>query len=277
MRKVGIVAGGGKLPLMVIEACQKQGRLFHVFALKGQARPEDYSNKLPISWIRLGDVGKGFSIAKQEQCQDILLIGSVRRPSFSEIRPDWKGVKFLAKAGIKSLGDDGLLRAVIAEIEKEGFHVIGADSILSDCLAPLGIYGRIKPDKEAKKDIARGFEVAKALGHVDVGQSVIVADGIVLAVEAIEGTDALIARSKDLHRSGTRGVLVKVRKPKQERRADLPTIGTQTIENAAAAGLKGIAIEEGSTFVVDMKSVIELANRLGLFVVGVNASCLQEK
>lgn len=277
MNKLGIVAGGGKLPLMVIEACQQQGRPFHVFALKGQAVPTDYPLSWPVSWIRLGDVGKGFAIARREKCLDIMLIGSVKRPGFSEIRPDWQGMKFLAKAGLKSLGDDGLLRAVIKEIEKEGFHVVGADTVLTDCLAPLGVYGRVQPDTQARKDIARGFSVAKALGKADVGQSVIVADGLVLAVEAIEGTDALILRSKDLHRPQTHGVLVKVKKPAQEQRADLPTIGTRTIENAAAVGLKGIAVEKDSTFIVDMKAVVELADRLGLFVMGVDASCLKEK
>lgn len=277
MRKLGIVAGKGKLPLLVIEACQRQGRPFFVMALKGHAEPENFPKDIPHEWIRLGDIGKAFSLAHQEKCEDILLIGAVKRPSFSQIRPDWRGVKFFAKAGVKALGDDGLLKAAIDEIEKDGFQVIGADEILTDMLAQKGVYGKVKPDKQALKDMARGFEVAKALGAVDVGQSVIVADGIVLAVEAIEGTDALILRSKQLHRPQTKGVLVKVKKPHQERRVDLPTIGVQTIENAASAGLAGIAVEQASAFVVDKKAMVARADELGLFVLGIDEKCLKKK
>ena len=269
MKKLGIVAGQGDLPIMTIKACQEQGRPFHVLAIEGHAEPERYLKDWPVSWIRLGKVGKALKIAKENNVEEIVMIGAVRRPSFLQLFPDWRGLRFFSKAGIKALGDDGLLRAAIQEIEKEGFKVIGADEILKDCVSTLGIYGKIQPDKQAMQDIAKGFEVAKELGKADVGQSVVVADGLVLGVEAIEGTDALITRSGPLARSKIKPVLVKVKKPQQERRADLPTIGVKTIENASAAGFCGIAIEAGTTLVVDKAEVIKRANKLGLFVMGV--------
>lgn len=275
MKKLGIVAGRGELPLMLIKACQEQNRPFHVLALKDHADPELYAPDLPISWIRLGDVGKGLRIAHDNKIEEIVMIGAVRRPSFSQIRPDWRGVKFFAKAGLKALGDDGILKAAIDELEKEGFTVIGADSILKDSMSTLGLYGKVKPDKQALKDIAKGYQVAKILGQADVGQSVVVADGLVLGVEAIEGTDALIMRSGSLARSDVKPVLVKVKKPKQETRADLPTIGTQTVINAFSAGFAGIAVEAGSAFVVDRSAVIKKADELGIFVLGIDETCQQ--
>lgn len=275
MKKLGIVAGRGELPLMLIKACQEQNRPFHVLALKDHADPELYAPDLPISWIRLGDVGKGLRIAHDNKIEEIVMIGAVRRPSFSQIRPDWRGVKFFAKAGLKALGDDGILKAAIDELEKEGFTVIGADSILKDSMSTLGLYGKVKPDKQALKDIAKGYQVAKILGQADVGQSVVVADGLVLGVEAIEGTDALIMRSGSLARSEVKPVLVKVKKPKQETRADLPTIGTQTVINAFSAGFAGIAVEAGSAFVVDRSAVIKKADELGIFVLGIDETCQQ--
>lgn len=271
MRKLGIVAGAGELPKLVMDACQRQGRPYFVMALKGHANP----NLMPPDavWVRLGAVGKSFDLAHENGVEDVLMIGAVRRPTLSELRPDWKGLKFFAKAGVKSLGDDGLLTAIIHEIEKDGFHVIGADEILTDSLSTVGVYGRIKPSKQNKEDIAKGYSVAKILGQADVGQSVIVADGLVLGVEAIEGTDALIKRCRDLHRSDVKGVLVKVKKPHQERRADLPTIGVQTLENAAASGLAGVAVEKQSAFIVNKEVVIDKANALGLFLVGVDETC----
>lgn len=277
MRMLGIIAGAGELPKQVIEACDALRRPYVVVALKGFACPDLLPcDKKKIHWVRLGAMGSTCRLLHQKGVQELVLIGAVRRPSLSSLRPDWRGVKFLAKAGLKSLGDDGLLKAIISEIEREGFTVIGADALLTDVVARRGVYGKVKPTKQHHLDILKGFEVAQVLGAADVGQSVIVADGLVLGVEAIEGTDALMARCKDLPRSQVKGVLVKVKKPHQERRVDLPTIGVQTIENAAKYGLSGIAVEAGSAFVVNEQAVVEKANQLGLFLVGVDAQCLNK-
>ena len=275
MKKLGIVAGKGQLPLLLIEACQQQKRPFFVLALDGYAAP--LPADVPHATIRLGAVGKAFALLKQQKVKQIVMIGAVRRPSLWELRPDFRALKFLLQVGVRALGDDGLLKGIIAQIEAEGYEVIGADQILTQHLAYKGVYGKVKPSPKAWQDIKKGFSVAKTLGLADVGQAVIVAGGLVLGVEAIEGTDALIQRCQNLRRRGTKGVLVKVKKPQQERRADLPTIGVDTVIQAARCGLQGIAVEEGAAFVVQPQEVVRQADKLGLFVVGVNEGCLKNK
>lgn len=199
------------------------------------------------------------------------MAGPVRRPTLRELAPDWRTARFFARLGLKALGDDSLLKAVIAELEGEGFRVVGLHSILGDILAQEGVWGRHRPDDQATADIERGLRVGLALGAFDVGQSVVVQQGIVLGVEAIEGTDALLERCGTLGRGGPGGVLVKLAKPGQERRVDLPTIGPQTVRNCAAAGLRGIAVEAGSAIVVNRDAVITAADAAGMFVCGVRA------
>jgi len=195
----------------------------------------------------------------------------VRRPSLASLMPDWRAAKFFARIGLRALGDDGLLSAIIKELELEGFRVVGIESILGGLLAPKGPLGRIEPDEQARADIARGLEVARALGALDIGQAAVVQQGIVLGVEAADGTDALIARAGSLRREGPGGVLVKIAKPGQERRVDLPTIGVRTVEAAANAGLRGIAVEAGAALVVDRAAVAAAADGAALFVLGVEA------
>ncbi len=268
MRKLGIVAGGGGFPGLIIAACRAEGRPFHVLALEGHADPVVIGDA-PADWIRLGAVGTGFRHLHDQKVEDIVMIGPVRRPSVRELAPDLRTAAFFAKVGLKSLGDDGLLRAVVREIESEGFQVIGIDQVLADCLAAKGVFGAHSPDEAASVDIARGFEVARGLGALDVGQAVVVQQGVVLGVEAIEGTDALIKRCAPLQRPGPGGVLVKRHKPGQDRRLDLPTIGPDTVRTAASAGLRGIAVEAGQTLVLGRAQVIIEADRSGLFVLGV--------
>ena len=267
--KLGIVAGNGSLPMALIKECQKQNRPFCVLALKGHANPDLIPADVSVKWIRLGAVGQGFAEMKKQGVGEIVLIGGVRRPSLKELCPDLRGLKFFAKIGIKALGDDGLLRAVIKEIESEGFKVVGIDDIMPSLLAPKGVLGSIQPNEADTSDMKRGFEVAKLLGKADVGQAVIVQQGLVLSVEGIEGTAQLIKRTKELKRSGDGGVLVKVSKPQQERRVDLPTIGPNTIQDIKDAGFKGIAIEANSVLIAECEQTIKLADKLGIFIVGI--------
>ncbi|HSV28956.1 MAG TPA: UDP-2,3-diacylglucosamine diphosphatase LpxI [Candidatus Omnitrophota bacterium] len=265
--KLGIVAGGGEFPGLVIAACRAQGRPFHVLALSGHADPIVIGDA-PADWIRLGEAGTGLKILREAGVTELVMIGPVRRPSLSELAPDWWSTKFFAKVGLKALGDDGLLRALAGALEAEGFRIVGIDDVLSDCLAPEGVFGATQPDEQARADIARGWEVAKALGALDVGQAVVVQQGLVLGVEAIEGTDRLITRCGELKREGVGGVLVKVKKPGQDRRLDLPTIGLATVRGAAAAGLRGIVVEAGGALVLGREALAAEADRLGLFVLG---------
>jgi DUF1009 family protein len=267
--KLGIIAGGGGLPLQVIQACLQNRRNFFVIALKDQTDPAVVA-AIPHEWVSLGKSGKALKKLKEQNVSDLVMVGSVSRPTFSSIGLDLWTTKFLVKAGAAALGDDGLLGALVREIEKEGFRVVGVDEIMPSLLAPLGIYGKHKPDDQALADIRRGVEVARGIGALDVGQGAVVQEGLVLGVEAIEGTNRLLARCKDLKRKGPGGVLVKLKKPEQESRADLPTVGVETIKQAASAGLRGIAIEAGNTLVVDRENAIAEADKTGLFLIGID-------
>ncbi len=197
------------------------------------------------------------------------MIGPVRRPSLLDLRPDAEGAKLLARIGRAAFaGDDGLLAAVIRVLTEEGFRVIGAQEIIREGLAPAGVLTRVQPDAQAMTDINRGVQVARLLGSADVGQGCVVQQGLVLAVEAIEGTDAMLVRAGALRRDGVGGVLVKLVKPGQDRRADLPTIGPDTVRNAAAAGLRGVAFEANATILADREACLAAAETAGLFLLG---------
>jgi DUF1009 family protein len=266
--KLCIVAGGGRLPRLLIDACRTSGREFFVLALRGQADPE-VVEQVPHEWIRMGAAGKGFAILKEQGVKELVMAGRVRRPSLLDLRPDMRVMKFFAKLGRKGIGDDGLLRAVIDEVESEGYHVIGAHDVLPQLTAQEGPMGAVEPDRQADADIVRGMAVLSALSEVDIGQAVVVQQGIVLGVEAVEGTDALIERCKELKRDGVGGVLVKFSKHGQETRVDMPTIGPETIRHVAAAGLRGIAVGAGTTIILDIDEVVRAADDSGVFLVGV--------
>jgi DUF1009 family protein len=266
--KLGIIAGGGGLPARLVEVCRGSGRAVFVLAFEGQTDPATVAG-VDHAWVRLGQVRPALEALHDAGVEELVLIGPVKRPSMNEIGFDLRSAKFMAKIAAQGLGDDGLLRAAIGALEDEGFTVIGADDILADLLAPLGQIGPGRPDPQAESDIARGLEVLRALGAVDVGQAVVVQQGIVLGVEADEGTDGLLARCADLAREGPGGVLVKIRKPGQDRRVDLPTLGTETVAGAVRAGLRGIAVEAGSSLIVDRTAVAAAADAAGIFVIGI--------
>ncbi len=266
--KLGIIAGGGAVPRQLIGACQSLGRPFYVFCLEGHADP-DLAKDVPHSWLRLGEGGKLKELFAEQGITEVVMIGRVRRPSLFEIKPDWFTVKVLAKIGMNSLGDDGLLCAIGKVFEEEGgVRVLGAHEVFAELLTPEGVLTKTQPDEDAQKDIQRGIDVAKALGAVDVGQSVVVQQGIVLGVEAVEGTDALLARCASLRREGPGGVLVKIAKPQQDNRFDLPTMGPETVAAAAQAGLRGIAVQAGRSLLVEREKTFAGADKMGLFVVG---------
>jgi DUF1009 family protein len=263
--KLAIVAGGGDLPRMLVDACRAAGREFVVIAFTGHADPAALRD-VPHVWLRLGAVGRGLAILREEGVEDVVMAGAVRRPSLVSLRPDWRAVRFLMKLGRRGIGDDGLLRRIVREFEEEGFRVVGADEILTNLTSSPGTLGMVEPDAAAMHDIARGIEVLRIISGADVGQAVVVQDGIVLGVEAVEGTDALLSRCDGLRREGPGGVLVKMRKTGQETRVDLPTIGPETVRGAAAAGLRGIAVEAGGVLILDQAETIRLAGEAGLFV-----------
>lgn len=270
VKKLGIIAGGGSIPKMLIEHCRQNGRPYFVLAIEGNADKDILSDEVPHMWIRIGQAGSGFKKFAEEKVQEVVMIGTIRRPSFSDLVPDWKTTAFFAKVGMKALGDDGILRALVNEIESEGMIVRGIHEVIPELLVKEGVLGKVKPDKQAWADIKRGVEVVTELGRLDIGQGAVIQQGLVLAVEAIEGTDKMLLRCGDYKRKGPGGVLVKLRKPQQDMRIDLPTFGVRTIENAHKAGLRGVALHAGNGLIVDEAEAIKMADKLGLFVVGVN-------
>jgi UDP-2,3-diacylglucosamine hydrolase len=266
--RLGIVAGDGSLPRVLIQSCRTKGRDFFVLALKGAAEPETVRG-VPHAWCRIGAAAEALSLLRENKVTELVLAGGIRRPSLISLRPDWRAAKLFARIGYRVIGDDALLSAVVDELENEGFRVLGVDQLLQAEPVGEGPMGKISPDPQSEVDILRGLHVARAIGALDIGQAVVVQQGLVLGVEAIEGTDELLRRCGALRRDGPGGVLVKVEKPGQERRADRPTIGPRTVALAAEAGLSGIAIEAETTIVLDRDDVIRNADYAGLFVVGV--------
>ncbi len=266
---LGILAGGGPLPGQVANAAQAAGRPVFLVGLEGFAEPAVLA-PYPNQTIRLGAAGQILAALRSANVRDLVLVGPVRRPSVFDLRPDAEGVKIMARVGRAAFGgDDGLLAAVVRVLAEEGFNVIGAHEILTESLGRKGVLTAAKPDAQAQSDIDRGIEVVRALGRVDVGQGCVVQMGIVLAVEAIEGTDAMLTRAGPLHRPGPGGVLVKLVKPGQDRRADLPTIGPGTVEACLASGLRGIAFEANGTMLTDEKATIAGADAGGMFLTGI--------
>ena len=264
---LGILAGGGELPLRVARAARNAGRPVFAVVLSGWGDPAQWAG-LPHAVERPGAAGRILSLLRDAGVRQLVLTGRARRPSVSALRPDAVGVRVVARIGTGFLlGDDGLLRAVARVLEEEGFEVVSPQSVLAGLLPESGLLGRAAaPDEAARADIRRGIAVCRALGAADVGQAVVVQQGLVLGVEAIEGTDALLARCGTLRREGRGGVLVKLAKPGQDRRLDLPAVGPETVRNAAAAGLVGIAFGAGATVLLDRGATVAAADAAGLFL-----------
>lgn len=267
--KLGIIAGSGDFPERVIAAAIGDNRDVFVIAFDGETDMPSITT-VPHAWVHLGHIGNAIRILKQEGITDVVLAGKVRRPSLPSLRFDVQGLKLLSRI-IKSqvYGDNAIFSTIVTFLEDTGFNVIGADHIFSELLAPVGQIGSVAPDDTALADIKIGAKAATLIGSMDIGQAAVVQNGVVIGVEAIEGTDALIARCATLQSEARGGVLVKMKKPKQESRIDLPAIGVTTIVNAHKAGLKGIALEAGGAIIIDRQAVIDRANNLGLFIVGI--------
>ncbi len=267
--KLGIIAGGGALPARIVASCRLQNTPYRLIRIVGAA--DKSLLELPGDDCGIGETGKMLRILKEEACDAVVFAGVVKRPDFTNLKVDWRGAALLPKAVAAAVrGDGALLRLMVETAESEGLKVVGAEETVGGLAAPKGALGAITPTAASFDDIKKATAVIRALGPFDVGQAAVVANGLVLAVEAAEGTDAMLARCAGLPEQlkGTGGVLVKCPKPAQERRIDLPTIGPDTINRADAAQLSGIAIEAGSALVIDRKATAKLADELGLFVYG---------
>lgn len=267
---LAIFAGRGILPKMLIDDCQKKGRPFSVFLLEGEKYEIDYSSFNPIK-MRYGEVERFLAAMRENNIKDLVFVGGVTKPNFSSLKVDKRGTILLAKIlASKILGDDAVLRAVIKFFEKEGLRIVPINELLLDLAPKKSILSKIQPSKEEMADIEIAVKAIKAMSHFDIGQSVVVAQKQIIAVEALEGTDRMILRCADLPvEYNKEAILVKLKKSNQSSKADLPTIGVSTVNNCYASRIKGIAIQSGSTLIIDRDQVISLVNKLGMFLIAI--------
>jgi DUF1009 family protein len=272
MAKIGIIAGDGSLPAQLLRTCKSDGRDVFAIALDGITVPETVAG-YPHEWVNIAKVGKIIDLLRKNRCVEVCLAGGVGRPELSSLKPDLKGVALVSRL-VKAAkrGEGAILEAIVAYLGEQGFRVLGAEEVMGSILAKSGVLGAVAPGESDHDDIARGVAVVDALGTLDVGQGCVVRDGLVLAVEAAEGTDAMVRRCEQFRRAAPAGVLVKLTKPGQERRVDLPTIGRSTVEAARDAGLRGVAVEAGGTLIVDQDDVVAAADSAGLFLFGVDVA-----
>ncbi len=271
---LGLICGAGAVPFAVADAVRRRGRPVVLFALRGWADAAAV-RAYPHHWIALGQFGRFCRLARNEQCRDLVLVGGLIRPSLLQLRLDWGTLQQLPLI-IRSFrgGDDHLLSGMGRMFEGAGFRMLGAHEAAPEITAPDGALGRLRPSAAVADDIVRGFALLAAMSAFDVGQAAVIAGSRVLAVEAAEGTDAMLDRVAAMRESGRiaspagTGVLVKAPKRRQDRRFDLPSIGPDTIMRASRAGLAGAAVIAGATIVAEPQRLVEAADRAGLFVVG---------
>ncbi|MFA5072404.1 MAG: UDP-2,3-diacylglucosamine diphosphatase LpxI [Nitrospirota bacterium] len=261
---IGLIAGNGTFPLLFARAAHEKGIKVIAVAHEGETQPELAQCVEKIFWVKVGQLGKLISVLKEQGVRDVMMAGGIKKTHlFSGALPDLRGIAFLAKMVHKK--DDSILRAIAGELESEGIVVRESTLYLDHILASSGVLTKRKPTKQEQHDIDFGWQMAKEIGRLDIGQTVLVKDQAVLAVEAIEGTDETIRRGGTLCRSGA--VVVKVCKPQQDLRFDLPAIGTQTIMTMESVKASCLAIEAGKTIIIDRETVIQNANKAGISII----------
>ncbi len=271
--KLGLIAGGGELPHAIARRCEAEGRAVYVVRLAGFA--DAHLERWPGDTFGMAEIGGILKALKREGCGAVCLAGTVNRPDFKMLKPDLKGASVLPGIiAAATRGDDALLRKILSVFEVEGYAIEGADDILGGDMLRSGELGAVTPDAEQLADLKKALHVAEKAGELDIGQGAVVCDGLVLAVEAQEGTDAMLSRvaglPETLRGSATarKGALGKAPKPIQDLRVDMPVIGTRTVEMAAAAGLAGIGGVAGRLILIDREAIVATADRLGLYVWG---------
>ena len=273
---LGIVAGLGELPVRLAAAATADGREVYILRLNGFVEPR--LDRYRGETVGLGEPGRAVKLLKAAGCEELVFAGIVRRPEFGKLRLDWSGARLLPdvlRAARK--GDDALLRVILSYFEAQGLRIVGAHEVQKNLLAPEGLIAGPAPDTAARDDIETALVTAREIGRLDIGQGAVVCNGLVLAVEAQEGTDAMLERCRQLDEAlrgapgARRGVLAKCPKPIQSRNVDLPTIGMTTLLGADAAGLAGIVVEAGGALVLDRDQLVGEAEARGVFILGVAA------
>lgn len=266
-RKLGLIAGLGELPVQIANEARESGRPVYVLRLAGfvERQLSEFEGEI----VGIGEVGRQIKLLKSANCEDVVFAGIVKRPDFSNLKLDMRGARLLPKVlAAARKGDDALLRTLVGTFEKEGFRVVGAEEVSGKLLAAEGAICGDEPVEEILSDMKRAAEVAGIIGKQDIGQACVVRAGLVIAVEAQEGTDEMLKRVAMLPKGEGGGVLVKRPKPIQERRIDLPTIGEGTIEAASSAGLVAIGLEADGALILDLMACKKKARELGIAIYG---------
>lgn len=262
--KIGIIAGGGQFPFMVADSARNQGFSVIAVAFEGEADPTLTDSVDKIVWIKLGQLGKLIKAFKNNNIKKALMAGTItKRKMFDKVRPDLRGLTFISKFAV--FHDDNILRALADELAAEDIEIISSTSCLPEIIARKGCLTKRKPRKEEKTDIRIGWNIAKELGRLDIGQCVVIKRKTVLALEAIDGTNETILRGGKI--AGKDAVVVKVSKPNQDMRFDVPSIGLETIKVMSRVHASTLAIEAGKTLIFDQTDMIELANKSGISVI----------
>jgi DUF1009 family protein len=264
MEPIGLVAGSGRFPVLFAQAAAAAGRSVVAAAHEGETDPQLERHVAKLAWVKLGQLGRIAEVLREAGCREAVFCGGLRKVRLFDLRPDWLGVKVLA--GLRSFGDDAALRAIAEALERQGVRVTSPPPLVPELLAPRGPLGGRGLTGEQRSDAEVGFSVARSLGALDVGQTVVVRRGVVLAVEAIEGTDACIARGGALAEGA---VVVKAFKPQQDARFDVPAVGPETIAAMQAARCAALALEAGKAVVLDREALAAAADRAGIAVEGI--------
>ncbi len=265
-KKIGIIAGQGRFPHLFARAAKEEGYQVVVVAHEGESLPDIADLADRCYWVKLGQLGKIIKIFKSEGVSEAVFLGAITKTNiFSHIRPDLRGLALWSK--IDHRHDDGILRAVADELEKEGIRVVESTRYLTSLLFPKGLLSKKRPSSAQQEDIRFGWEMAKAIGRLDIGQCVVVKDRTVLAVEAIEGTDAAIKRGGILAKKDA--VVVKVKKPDQDFRFDVPAIGPNTIMSMQEGKATVLAVEADQSLLFDREATIAAADKAGIVILGI--------
>ncbi len=266
MSIIGLIAGSGRFPLLFAESARRAGHEVVVAAFVNQTLPELANHVQAITWVKLGEFGKVAAALKRGGASGVVMLGGVTKARFfRDAWVDLAGLKLLAEVAVRS--DDNLLRAVARWLEEQGLPVVDPTPYLQDRLAPEGVLGKHAPSDEEWADASYGLELARGIGRLDLGQTVVVKDRVGVAVEALEGTDACIRRGGELAKEGA--VVVKAVKPHQDRRFDLPAVGPDTIGVMRDVKARVLAVEAGATLIMDRDEMVGRADDARIAVVGI--------
>ncbi len=274
MNKVGLISGNGMFPLIFAKKLVSTGTDVYICAFKGETDAKIKKYAKEINWIHVGQIKKIIKFFRNNNIDKAVMLGGIRKTRlFFDVRPDSLAIRALA--GLKNTHDDNVLRMFASLLEKNGIKIVPSSDFMPELLAPYGIWTKKKPSDDKMKDIFLGFNTARKIGELDIGQTIVVCGGSIVAVEAVEGTDAAMKRGGEL--ANREGVVVKVSKPFQDIRFDLPSIGPDTIYTMKESGLSVLAVEAGRTNVLDYEKVVSLANEFKMVVMAVDDSFFGEK